>query len=110
MSIRNRNNKTKTKKQLSKSSRLSRSYDKSSKVLKSKSRNSSKNISKNFKSLNEDATIDGILVQMPLPQHLEKIPFTIDPKKDVDGFSFEMLTDDGLYCVGEKLAWIELVL
>jgi hypothetical protein len=29
---------------------------------------------------------------------------------DVDGFSFEMLTDDGLYCVGEKLAWIELVL
>ncbi len=29
---------------------------------------------------------------------------------DVDGFSFEMLTDDGLYCVGEKMAWIELVL
>ena len=31
----------------------------------------------------------------------------------ITGFSnrsFEMLTDDGLYCVGEKLAWIELVL
>lgn len=27
---------------------------------------------------------------------------------DVDGFSFEMLSDDGLYCVGEKIAWIEL--
>lgn len=38
--------------------------------------------------LNHDETVDGILVQLPLPQHIheEKILDLIDPKKDVDGF------------------------
>lgn len=39
-------------------------------------------------SLNSDKEIDGILVQLPLPHHLdsEKILERIDPHKDVDGF------------------------
>lgn len=38
--------------------------------------------------LNEDPIIDGILVQTPLPSHLdtESVIEQIDPKKDVDGF------------------------
>ncbi len=38
--------------------------------------------------LNEDDSIDGILVQLPLPQHVAKhaILEGVDPKKDVDGF------------------------
>ena len=38
-------------------------------------------------SLNQDETVDGILVQMPLPRHLDenKIILMIDPAKDVDG-------------------------
>ncbi|HEO6834139.1 TPA: bifunctional methylenetetrahydrofolate dehydrogenase/methenyltetrahydrofolate cyclohydrolase [Streptococcus agalactiae] len=37
---------------------------------------------------NEDKSIHGILVQLPLPQHIDdkKIILAIDPKKDVDGF------------------------
>lgn len=38
--------------------------------------------------LNEDADIDGFIVQLPLPAHIseEKVIEAIDPKKDVDGF------------------------
>ncbi|MFW9609829.1 bifunctional methylenetetrahydrofolate dehydrogenase/methenyltetrahydrofolate cyclohydrolase FolD [Aquaspirillum soli] len=38
--------------------------------------------------LNQDPEVDGILVQLPLPEHInpETIIETIDPKKDVDGF------------------------
>ena len=38
--------------------------------------------------LNKDPKIHGILVQLPLPKHLNEteILFAIDPKKDVDGF------------------------
>lgn len=38
--------------------------------------------------LNEDDTIDGILIQLPLPVHMNKhkILETVDPRKDVDGF------------------------
>ena len=38
--------------------------------------------------LNKDATIDGILVQLPLPAHIDAslIIEQIDPSKDVDGF------------------------
>ena len=40
------------------------------------------------KKLNEDVNIHGILVQLPLPEHLddEVIIANIDPKKDVDAF------------------------
>lgn len=39
-------------------------------------------------SLNEDDRIDGFIVQLPLPKHIneEKITLAIDPQKDVDGF------------------------
>lgn len=38
--------------------------------------------------LNADAAVDGILVQLPLPSHIDsrKVLLTIDPRKDVDGF------------------------
>ncbi len=38
--------------------------------------------------LNKDADIDGFIVQLPLPKHIneEKITLAIDPRKDVDGF------------------------
>ncbi|MDD3798437.1 MAG: bifunctional methylenetetrahydrofolate dehydrogenase/methenyltetrahydrofolate cyclohydrolase FolD [Novosphingobium sp.] len=38
--------------------------------------------------LNNDRSVDGILVQLPLPAHLDeqKVIATIDPDKDVDGF------------------------
>ena len=38
--------------------------------------------------LNADPAVNGILVQMPLPKHIDEIKVTlaIDPKKDVDGF------------------------
>ena len=38
--------------------------------------------------LNDDKTVDGILVQLPLPKHIddEKIIEAIHPDKDVDGF------------------------
>ena len=43
--------------------------------------------------LNRDAAIDGILVQLPLPGHLdqEQILLSVDPAKDVDGFHPENL-------------------
>ena len=38
--------------------------------------------------LNKDTKIHGILVQLPLPKHINetKVLYAIDPKKDVDGF------------------------
>ncbi len=37
---------------------------------------------------NNDTSIDGILVQLPLPDHIDdkKVLYAIDPDKDVDGF------------------------
>jgi len=38
--------------------------------------------------LNENPDIDGFIVQLPLPKHIDehKVTLAIDPKKDVDGF------------------------
>jgi len=43
---------------------------------------------KQIDQLNQDDTLDGYIVQLPLPKHIneEKILLAIDPKKDVDGF------------------------
>jgi methylenetetrahydrofolate dehydrogenase (NADP+)/methenyltetrahydrofolate cyclohydrolase len=51
--------------------------------------------------LNADVTVHGILVQLPLPQHLnsELIINTIDPAKDVDGFH---ISNVGLLGTGQK--------
>ena len=44
---------------------------------------------KKIEELNEDDKIDGILVQLPLPKHIDelKVINSIKPEKDVDGFS-----------------------
>lgn len=44
---------------------------------------------KKIEELNEDNKIDGILVQLPLPKHIDelKVINSIKPEKDVDGFS-----------------------
>lgn len=49
---------------------------------------SEKHLLDNITLLNENADIDGILVQLPLPKHIneELVINTIDPSKDVDGF------------------------
>lgn len=41
-----------------------------------------------IRKLNADIAVDGILVQLPLPTHIDEneVLFTIDPNKDVDGF------------------------
>lgn len=51
--------------------------------------------------LNEDDSIHGILVQLPLPKHIDdkKVIGTIHPQKDVDGFHVESI---GALCVGEE--------
>lgn len=41
-----------------------------------------------IRSFNSNSDVDGILVQLPLPKHIDEtnVINTIDPKKDVDGF------------------------
>lgn len=52
-------------------------------------------------SLNRDDSVNGILVQLPLPGQIqeEKIIQTISPEKDVDGFHMQNV---GALCVGAK--------
>ena len=40
------------------------------------------------KNLNEDPSVNGFIVQLPLPKHIDaqRVTEAIDPKKDVDGF------------------------
>jgi methylenetetrahydrofolate dehydrogenase (NADP+)/methenyltetrahydrofolate cyclohydrolase len=47
-----------------------------------------KELIKKLDDLNKDETVDGILVQLPLPKHIDeqKIINLISPQKDVDGF------------------------
>ncbi|KAK9887826.1 hypothetical protein WA026_000141 [Henosepilachna vigintioctopunctata] len=65
--------------------------------------------------LNQDETVDGILVQLPLPEHVSerKICNAVDPQKDVDGFH---LNNIGKLCVNKDtlipctaLAVVELI-
>ncbi len=50
--------------------------------------------------LNQDSAINGILVQLPLPDHIDPLTVinTIDPAKDVDGFHIENV---GKLSIGE---------
>lgn len=43
---------------------------------------------KNIHSLNRDSDIDGFIVQLPLPKHIDeqKVLMAVNPDKDVDGF------------------------
>jgi len=47
-----------------------------------------KELMEEVRKLNEDDAIDGILIQLPLPKHVEKhaVLESVDPRKDVDGF------------------------
>lgn len=58
-----------------------------------------------IRDLNSDAQINGILVQLPLPKHLneERILAEIDHAKDVDGFH---VVNAGLLSIGGKKAII----
>ena len=58
-------------------------------------------LEKLVRELNEDETVDGILVQLPLPEQIdeEKITGMISPKKDVDGFLPESI---GALCIGSE--------
>lgn len=51
--------------------------------------------------LNKDAKVNGILVQLPLPKHIneDKVIKAISPLKDVDGFHPESV---GALCIGQK--------
>ena len=53
-----------------------------------------------IKDLNEDDGVHGILVQLPVPKHIneEKIINAISPKKDVDGFHPQSV---GALCIGK---------
>ncbi len=55
--------------------------------------------------LNADPAIDGILVQLPLPEHLnaDLVIDTIDPSKDVDGFH---IINAGKIAVGDPSALV----
>ena len=48
-----------------------------------------KTVLEKIEELNKDETVSGILVQLPLPKHIDKqkVIETITPSKDVDGFS-----------------------
>ncbi len=52
---------------------------------------SEQEILKVMNALNKNSHVDGYIVQLPLPAHisLEKIVKTIDPLKDIDGFSYQ---------------------
>ncbi len=54
-----------------------------------------------IRQLNEDASVNGILVQLPLPRHIDekKVIRTISPEKDVDGFHPQSV---GALLIGEK--------
>ena len=57
-------------------------------VIKYPKNKDKKNVLKKIKDLNENKSISGILVQLPLPKHInkKKIIDSIIPSKDVDGF------------------------
>ena len=57
-------------------------------VIKYPSSVDEKEILNKIKELNEDDAVSGILVQLPLPNHIDKkkVIETISPSKDVDGF------------------------
>lgn len=53
-----------------------------------------------IRDLNNKAEVNGILVQLPLPKHIDEdaVIRAIDPKKDVDGFHPESV---GALCIGQ---------
>ena len=66
--------------------------------------------------INNNGEIDGLIVQLPLPSHIDEMKVTqaIDPKKDVDGFHPEnigrMLLDLPTYLPATPAGILELLL
>jgi len=60
--------------------------------------------------LNNDPTVHGILVQLPLPDHIdaEKVINAIDPAKDVDGFGMNAVVVGRSNIVGKPMAQLLL--
>jgi len=58
-----------------------------SKVIRMTSEVSTEDVLEGVYQLNKDETVDGILVQLPIPKHLDvnRIIESLDPNKDVDG-------------------------
>ncbi len=56
------------------------------------------------RALNQDQAVDGVLIQLPLPQHInaEKILNLVDPQKDVDAFT---LTSSGAIFKDQALVY-----
>ena len=61
-----------------------------------------------IKFLNDDITVDAILIQLPLPEHIntDKIMATLNPKKDADGF----LDNHPDYVMSPVLAAVKMML
>lgn len=59
-----------------------------SKVIRMDEQTSEKELLKTIEQLNQDGTVHGILVQLPLPNHIDEnvVINAIHPSKDVDGF------------------------
>lgn len=57
-------------------------------VFRFKAQTPEKEILKIISELNSNSDVNGIIIQLPLPQHLNayKLISSVDPKKDVDGF------------------------
>ena len=66
---------------------------------------SEENLIREIEKLNENERIDGILVQLPLPKHINelKIIDSISPKKDVDGFHVENI---GKMVIGDDTGFL----
>lgn len=59
-----------------------------SSIVKLPSETSQEELLKEVQRLNQDSSVDGFIVQLPLPSHIneQEINLAIDPIKDVDGF------------------------
>ena len=59
-----------------------------SKVIRLPEETGEKELLETIRSINEDPAVDGLIVQLPLPRHIDeqKVIAAIDPSKDVDGF------------------------
>ncbi len=57
-------------------------------LIKKRENTSEEELLEIVRELNEDEDIDGFIVQLPLPKHINehRVTLAIDPKKDVDGF------------------------
>lgn len=63
---------------------------------------SQEEVVKTVKTLNDDKGVDGILVQLPLPEkfHMQEVIDALDPAKDIDGFHPE---NERLFVEGKAL-------